>query len=87
MNKDNNHIPLLRGTLGGSGQLNVWCPYCDAWHPHTWGSEAPRKRHHIRDAHCINPDSPLHLTGYYVAPWKVSDLHSFAVAIANYIND
>lgn len=80
--------PLLRGTLIGTyrtgngdrqAYLSVWCPFCGRHHEHGWGIGDIRPEH--RAAHC-GPESPLHATGYWIAPWRATDAESKGHVVA-----
>lgn len=45
------------------GHLSAWCPFCRRWHHHGAG-----EGHRV--AHCINPESPFHKTGYILKKVK-----------------
>ncbi len=48
----------------GTDTLVVWCEWCEAMHEHgvATGERGLDQGH--RHAHCTNPESPYHLTGY-----------------------
>jgi hypothetical protein len=64
---------ILRGPVAGDS-INVWCPYCHDYHEHSWDRAENNDLPTFRGAHC-GPWSPLHKTGYFVAP-----IHSFKAA-------
>ena len=76
----NDGIPVLKGFIKG-GSLNVWCPFCRAWHIHgaTDGVKA-MKGHRV--AHCVGmnstgkllPQSPFKDRGYYIRPFTKKEL-------------
>lgn len=53
-----NETPILDAVRRADGMgLKVWCIHCNRWHIHGLGDGR-------RVAHCSNPDSPYHSTGY-----------------------
>ncbi len=81
--------PLLRGTLvavdstwwpgPGADQehqsctIQVWCPFCRRFHTHGWNPRDDGRTAEHRVAHCHDPASPFHATGYYITVWRKSD--------------
>lgn len=75
--------PLLRGILVNLGQwydsqdrpgeqtraatIAVWCPFCAAYHYHSWQPEDNGRVASHRVAHCSSPDSPFFQTGYFIS--------------------
>lgn len=51
-------FPIMLG-FEKEGLLAVWCPFCADFHYHTDG-----EGHRV--AHCKNPNSPFHISGYIV---------------------
>lgn len=78
-------LPILRGfvtvgcrKLNQNPVINVYCPFCDAWHIHGYPKEDQKLKASHRAAHCSN-NSPLYNTGYMIAPFKKGDLKKFDV--------
>jgi len=52
-----NHLPVLLAVEDDRGFLKAWCPFCRKYHYHG-------KNEGHRVAHCKDPNSPFHKTGY-----------------------
>ena len=64
---------VLRGesykSKQGGWYIDVFCPWCDAYHTHSYWEPGVVKRGNIeghRAAHCFREDSPLRQSGYYI---------------------
>lgn len=65
--KPQDGIPVLRGFISAKGDMiNVWCPYCNQFHYHSWVPGAPEWSISHRVQHCWNQESPFRQKGYYV---------------------
>lgn len=53
--------------------LEVWCPWCNDFHRHSWDPRHSGKYASHRRCHCTNPDSPFHDIGYWISTWRRCD--------------
>jgi hypothetical protein len=81
-----NNIPTLKGFIikDHRGDLiQVWCPYCNAFHQHGAEDGNPKMKHH-RVAHCFDKNgkpsiSPFKATGYYIKPFSKTELKKYGL--------
>lgn len=92
MAKDNTKrsMPTLKGFIikDSRGDLiQVWCPFCNAFHEHSFLDGNPNMKHH-RVAHCfdyIDRDGeprrtkPFDETGYYIKPFSKAELKKYGL--------
>lgn len=74
-----NTRPILRGFVftsrHGTKLIAVHCPHCDRFHDHA----APVNGPEHRQAHCGGSSGPFHERGYWIAPFRKTDLSDIGV--------
>jgi hypothetical protein len=68
------YCPTLRGFItseNGQVYINVFCPFCDAFHVHGWEEGETKKAHRAQHCHRKHPYD----RGYFIAPF-----HEIAIA-------
>lgn len=66
VSKEDSRFPVLLSFPVGDKQVAVWCPFCIQWHYHGLAEGH-------RAGHCVNPKSPLKVTGYIVRAGTTKD--------------
>jgi hypothetical protein len=58
--------PIVLCELAGKHSWQFWCPFCHEYHVHAGGPDGTNLGH--RAAHCREPASSFHTTGYVLKP-------------------
>ena len=68
-------MPVLRGFVSKDRKMiNVWCPYCDRYHYHSWLPDAPSWAISHRSPHCMLRENPFLESGYWIGEITLAHL-------------